>query len=146
MNITFDVSHVFNPDSPQEQNADALGILLDCLVRLNRAYLRDHTAKALYQSGVVYGRTGIWEPIPALYKRGYGDCKSLTGALIAEMQEHGIPARPVFRWRRRPEDRGYDFHILVMTQNGFVDPSKRLGMGQDELRWFLTPQEMKQIR
>jgi len=137
MRICFDLPHVFYPGSDSEDNAYALKALLDCLISLNRAYHRSNVGhvKPLYRSGVRYGRTEIWDSIPALYKRGYGDCKSLTAALVAEYLEQGISAKPVFRWM--PRSNGVkDFHILVQIGNLFEDPSKRLGMGQDENRWF----------
>lgn len=135
MQITYNLPHVFAPDSPSVENAYALRALLDCLIALNLAYLRNHTAPDLYRSGVVYGRTLWWEPIPALYARGFGDCKSLSAALIAEYTKKGIPAKAVFRWINRKEG-GTDFHILVQTPKGFEDPSKRLGMGKDENAHF----------
>jgi hypothetical protein len=118
--------------------------MLDCLIRCNIALLRfaPRPYLRLYDSGVRYDRTREWENIAALYKRGYGDCKSLTAALVAEYYIRGIEAKPVFRsienWRE-----GRDYHILVMTpkQNGidktvFEDPSRKLGMGADELKHF----------
>lgn len=84
---------------------------------------------------MTYARTQVWEPIPALYKRGYGDCKSLTAALIAQYRLAGKKARPVFRFVPRP-DGGTDYHILVQTERGFEDPSKVLGMGKNEVAKF----------
>lgn len=132
------------------------------MVAINLAYLRHHTAPGLYQSGVVYGRTTIWEPTPALYlpnkhrmpgsiyyqpfgsskgeKRG--DCKSLSAALVAEMLLKEIPVRPVFRFAIRPNTDGIlDFHILLavppsISANGWKDPSRDLGMGADEVARF----------
>lgn len=135
MQIVINLPHVFNPDSPSGENAAVLRALLDCLIDINLAYLRYHSVPGLYGSGVVYGRTKIWEPIPALYARGYGDCKSLTAALIAEYETQGIQAAPVFRWTINSHGIP-DFHILVQTAKGFEDPSKRLGMGQDEFAPF----------
>jgi len=133
MQITLDLPHVFFPGSHSEDNAYALRALLECLININRAYLRNHAVPALYRSGVVYGRTQIWDSIPALYKKGYGDCKSLTAALIAEYRNQGIECKPVFRWRNRESAPGVrDFHILVHTAKGFEDPSKVLGMGKNE--------------
>jgi hypothetical protein len=138
MDITFSIPHAFFPDSSQETNADALRALLDCLIRLNLAFLRTHTPPSLYRSGVRYGRTQIWDSIPALYERGYGDCKSLTCALIAEYRMKGIQATPVFRFNPRNDGSGMsDYHILVQLPDGtFEDPSKRLGMGQNENAYF----------
>lgn len=133
MQITLSLPHVFFAGSPPDENAYALRVLLDCLIRLNLGYLRSHPAPALYQSGVRYGRTQTWDCIPELYQKGYGDCKSLTAALIAECTLQGRAAVPVFRFRQRPDGSGnLDFHILVQTEQGFEDPSKVLGMGADE--------------
>lgn len=133
MQITYSLPHVFFPGASPVENARVLRVMLDCLIELNRVYLLNHAPPALYRSGVVYGRTRVWEPIPALYARGYGDCKSLTAALIAEYRQKGIACSPVFRWIKRAERMGEtDYHILVQTEKGFEDPSKVLGMGKDE--------------
>jgi len=131
MRIIYDLPHVFNPLADPKENAYVLSALLDCLVSINEAYLRDHTVLDLYHSGVVYGRTEHWDCIPALYAKGYGDCKSLSAALIAQYRKKGIEAEPVFRWIRNSGG-GTDFHILVQTIKGFEDPSKVLGMGRNE--------------
>lgn len=131
MQITFNLPHVFNPSASPVDNAYALRALLDCLINLNLAHLRFHAAPGLYQSGVVYDRTNWWEPIPALYQRGFGDCKSLATALIAQYRRARISCDPVFRWISNA-DGSTDFHILVQTYSGFEDPSKVLGMGADE--------------
>lgn len=133
MEITFNLPHVFNPKASSVDNAYALRALLDCLIEINLAFLQTHTVPALYQSGVRYGRTTVWESIPALYKRGYGDCKSLSCAMIAQLRDAGVPCEPVFRWIKYPDRRGAtDFHILVQTKTKYFDPSKRLGMGKNE--------------
>jgi hypothetical protein len=137
MQITFDLPHVFYPGSSQDENSDALRILLECLIQLNRAYLRYHTAPALPRSGVVYGRTQVWDTIPAMYARGYGDCKSLTAACVAQKLEQGIECTPVHRWMPRQDDSGEtDYHILVQADDGFFDPSKAHGMGKNENAYF----------
>jgi len=140
MQITFNLPHVFYPGASSEDNARVLMILLDSLISINQAYLRNHAAKDLYSSGVVYGRTQIWDTIPALYQRGYGDCKSLTAAYIAQQRRKGIECEPVFRWKRvGPHSKragNTDYHILVQTEKGFEDPSKVLGMGANENAWF----------
>ena len=69
MDITFGIPHAFSASSPEDENSDVLRILLDCLVRLNLAFLRTHAVPALYRSRVRYGRTLIWEPILALFTR-----------------------------------------------------------------------------
>jgi len=135
MQITFNLPHVFHPGSSPTENGYVLKAMLDCLININLAYLRDHVVPSLYRSHVVYGRTSLWEPIPALYERGYGDCKSLTAALIAEYIRDGIECAPVFRWIRTKNPKRWgetDYHILVHTARGFEDPSKVKGMGQNE--------------
>jgi hypothetical protein len=137
MEITFDLRHWFEPATSTADNAYALRALLDCMIALNSSYLRNHTVRPLYQSGVVYARTTVWDPIPALYKRGFGDCKSLACALIAEYRHRGIACEPEFRWIPRRNADGAlirDFHILVNLGNGrHEDPSKVLGMGANEV-------------
>jgi transglutaminase-like putative cysteine protease len=132
MQITFNLPHVFFPGSPRDEDADALKALLDCLVQLNLDFLRKHRAVALYDSPVYYARTEIWDTIPALLQRGYGDCKSLTAALVAEYRIKGKDARPVFRWYDGPGG-SKNYHILVQTRDGFEDPSKVKGMGSTAL-------------
>jgi hypothetical protein len=159
MDIVLNVHQAFYPGASEVDNACALRALLDCMVALNLAYLRYHPVPSLYESGVVYGRTTIWEPTAALYlpnkhpsrERGKvwwnpvgevggkkrGDCKSLTAARIAELRAAGQVANPVFRFSNRADGSGYqDFHILVQTPSGWEDPSRKLGMGKDELKWF----------
>lgn len=155
MVISLDLPHVFYPGSNQVENALALRIMLDTLIRLNQEFLRYHRVRPLYQSGVRYGRTQIWDTIPALYKRTYGDCKSLACALVAERLNEGRQAGAVHRWIHRcrfceyPMVQGFcpahgkgpnvegatDYHILVVNEKGeFEDPSKVLGMNEYNTR------------
>jgi len=139
LDICFNFEHVFNSQSTDVENAIVLKALLDCLITVNIAYLKRNRVSRLYSAGVRYGRTKKWYPIPELYSRGIGDCKSLTGALVAEYRMQGVQAKPVFRFYPNNEG-GNDFHILVMVpgQNGydrklFEDPSRKLGMGRKAL-------------
>lgn len=140
MKITFNIPYAFNPQSTEVDNARALRALLDCLVAINVAFLKTHRVPSLYQSGVRYGRTTLWEAIPALYARGRGDCKSLTCALAAEYQMRGIECRPAFRFRKRVPGAEFserDFHILLevprsISPTGWEDPSKKLGMNSGD--------------
>ena len=101
-------------------------------------YLRKHTVLPLYQSGVRYAKTQKWLSIPALYRDGLGDCKSLTTALVAEYRHNKIFANPVFRFVENPQKGPgiLDYHILVQTSTVFEDPSKRLGMPHSEIQKF----------
>lgn len=163
MIIPVNLPHVFYPGASKVDNALALRALLDLLVNLNLAYIRFHKPPRLYESGVKYGRTRIWEPIPALYLPNKhreslltpfwvpigdsggeqkGDCKSLATARIAELQAQGIECKPVFRFAKRPDESGaLDFHILVqvdrkVSKTGWEDPSRILGMGKEEVQRF----------
>lgn len=137
MEIVFGLSHVFERGSNPAENATTLRLLLESLIAINRDYLKRHPATpALYRSGVRYRRTVVWDSIPNLYRRQYGDCKSLTCALVAEYRHRGIPCRPVFRFMSR-DDGSNLFHILAELDSGkFEDPSKKLGMLGSEWRHF----------
>jgi hypothetical protein len=146
MIFEINLPHVFAPGASEEENAQALCCLMEHLISQNQIYLkRHHDWPGLYRSPVVYGRTRVWDSIPALAERGYGDCKTLSAALIAEYRNAGIPARPVFRYVDNGKgvlsDLGVqagrnDFHILVETPKGPEDPSKIKGMGRDENAHF----------
>ncbi len=133
--VTWTLPKVFGAGHSEDDNAFALRCLLDTLVQLNLDFIKFGprvTIPGLYQSGVVYDRTVIWDTLPALYARKYGDCKSLTAALVAQYIATGTQAAPVFRFKTRA-DGAFDFHILVQTAlYGFEDPSRILGMGKNE--------------
>ena len=129
------LSRHFGFNSREDENAYALRALLDCLIQLNQCYLThggNVRIPKLYKSGVFYKRTEVWDTLPALYERGYGDCKSLTAALVTEYLEQGIECIPVFRFTKRADGKGSDYHILVLAKD-FEDPSKVLGMGKNEV-------------
>jgi hypothetical protein len=129
MRICLDLGGVFFPNAPDEDNALALQALLECLITIDRVYLRRNPrTPKLYQTNVRYGRTQVWDSIPDLLTRGYGDCKSLTAMFVAEQREAGRSARPVFRFAMNPTTARKDFHILVQTGNTYEDPSRKLGM------------------
>jgi len=140
MQLIFNYPHLFHPGSDPAENSYALNAELEKLIGVNMTYLRlrkmnGYSVPPLYDSGVVYGRTLWWEPIPALYERRSGDCKSLTSALVAEYRLNGIRCRPVFRFVPKP-DGSTDYHILVQTMRGFEDPSKILGMTEENAPFF----------
>jgi hypothetical protein len=138
--FTFDLPSLFCIGSTPVQDGAALNALMGGLIALNEAYLSNHTVYPLYVSPVTYGRTDIWDTIPALYYgvkppplvSPYGDCKSLSAALVAEYRKQGIDCSPSFRWIRTPLGT-VDYHILVLTAKGFEDPSKVKGMGTNEV-------------
>lgn len=136
--ITWKLPTVFNAGSVPVENAEALSALLECLTSLDELYLRDYpNTPRLYESGVYYDRTEVWDTIPALYARGYGDCKSLACALAAERRAEGRPCETVFRFL--PHTRGplhVTYHILNLTDDGWEDPSKACGMTDNENSTF----------
>jgi len=137
--VTFKLPYAFNLKSTKTDNAEALQALLHCLVAINIDYLENYPyTPLLYNSGVYYKRTEIWDSIPALYARGYGDCKSLACALVAERIVRGEKAEPVFRWIKleSPQKLHLFYHILVLSENGWEDPSKVLGMELHENSYF----------
>ncbi len=136
--VCFHLPFAFNPQSTQVEDSRVLRILLETLIDIDRIYLRNRpTTPHLYDGRVIYGRTRVWDPISALYRRGYGDCKSLSAAMIAQYRNAGVEAEPVFRWvdaqRANLSKGNTNYHILVQTSKGFEDPSKVLGMGRDAL-------------
>lgn len=144
--FVFSLPGFFCPESSQTDDDKALRILLDALTDINTEFLKTHPntiplyprgAQPVYEHGpVYYARTQVWDPIPALYLRGFGDCKSLSAALIADLRRTGVEVYPVFRWVRaeNPNRKGEtNYHILVQNAKGFEDPSKVLGMGKNAL-------------
>ncbi len=139
--IVFTIDGAFDKRSLAGKNALALEALMNCLTDLDSLYLKyKPDTIPLYESPVYYERTTIWDTIPALYGRGYGDCKSLAACRVAELRAHGVNCRPVFRFDSN-EDMTM-FHILVLRfdwmaqgiAEPFEDPSKVKGMvGPQEL-------------
>ncbi len=122
--VVFSIDRAFKPRASNRENAAALETLLACLCALDTIWLKYHPNHVpLYNSGIYYARTLVWDTIPALYGRGFGDCKSLTACRIAELRKQGTWCRAVFR--HKSEVRSTMFHILVMLGE---DPSKALGM------------------
>lgn len=135
MLISYHLPTLFILGSSPVENAQVLEKMVELLIDIDLIHLKHHPQTPLLASadfGVVYGRTVEWMSIPSMYLAGYADCKSLASMRIAEIRNKGRVARPVFRFRQNDRG-GTDYHILVQTAvNSFQDPSKELGMGQDE--------------
>jgi hypothetical protein len=134
--IRFDLPGMFSPDrsaGAYTANARTLRALVEALIELNMIYLRAHPyTPRLYDMGIRYGRTQIWDTVSAFQERGFGDCKTLTAILCAERRLAGRECDPVHRFMLR-KDNGLDYHILVARDDGsYEDPSKVLGMGKNE--------------
>jgi len=140
--VTWHLPSVFNAGSVPVDNAEAIQALLECLTDLNTQYLQYSYENGiyvppLYQSGVVYDRTEVWDSVPALYALAYGDCKSLACALAAQYRFSGRDCKVVFRYM--PHKSGplhVTYHILCLTEDGWEDPSKACGMRDDENSYF----------
>ncbi len=127
--VVFTIGRAFYPRASDWANAAALETLLACLCALDSIWLKYHPNHVpLYNTSVYYERTLVWDTIPALYLRGFGDCKSLTACRIAELRCRGVWCRPEFRHKSHVSSTM--FHILVMLGglDNNEDPSKALGM------------------
>lgn len=73
--------------------------------------------------------TEIFLDIPALYRRGKGDCNELVPVRVAELWRAGIGASP-YLIKARNDRGGYTYHAIVQWPDGSAeDPSLILGMG-----------------
>lgn len=80
---------------------------------------------------VVRMRKGIeiFLDIPALFRRGKGDCNELVPLRVAELWRTGVAASP-YLIKFRNERGGWTYHALVLWPDGSSeDPSLILGMG-----------------
>ncbi len=149
MEIVLNLPLTFNDKSTYVRNAYTLHALLNFQTAVNVAFLREHPeTPPLYNSGVKYGRTQVWERLPEIYlpnKRQFfnryyapselggkriADCKSLAPVRAAELIVSGRAAVCQFRFIPRDDPEGnLDFHILLITDKGYEeDPSRVLGM------------------
>lgn len=139
---------IFRTLSPKdiERGELALGLYLNTLFQLDKAYLQDYpSTPGLYQSGVRYKRepsrgrlrvggdspiSGIevWKDVCEVLKDGHGDCEDLACWRAAELYVRAkIDARPVWSVQNLSDTRLY--HIRVKYPDGRIeDPSKTLGM------------------
>lgn len=71
----------------------------------------------------------IFLDIPALYRRGKGDCNELVPVRVAELWRAGIAANPWLVCAKNDRG-GYTYHNIVKWPDGSgEDPSLILGMG-----------------
>lgn len=135
----FSVDRAFRRPSSAVENAKALEALMNTLVCLDAVYIQNRPRlPSLYESGVFYHRTEVWDTLPSLYARGWGDCKSLAALRVVELRRQGVWCRPVFRFDMIPgvpfvRTGSVMYHILVMFADGrWEDPSKVLGMNYQQ--------------
>jgi hypothetical protein len=112
----------------------AIKPLLEATVEINQQYLRKHPrTPLLYASGVRYQQEppGLnyedFAIIPAMLRRGWGDCDDLCPWRISELRNFGENAAVRIKWKRT--GRGKLYHIQVRRADGTIeDPSALLGM------------------
>lgn len=76
----------------------------------------------------------IFLDVPALYKRGKGDCNELAPVRIAELWQAGVDASPHLI-KEKGLGGGWSYHAAVLHPDGSSeDPSRILGMGDPALR------------
>lgn len=133
---------LFSSPDPAELalSQGVLNVMLECLVRINEAWLRAHPETPdLFDSGVYYQEEPPgqedWCDIPTALKMRAIDCEDIACWCVAELRvRYGIPAQVYFTHQVRKEG-GDLYHILVWIPpcpqypNGrTVDPSADLGM------------------
>jgi hypothetical protein len=75
----------------------------------------------------------IFLDLPALYRRGKGDCNELVPVRVAELWRAGIAASPYLIKGGSNERGGISYHAAVLWPDGSMeDPSLILGMGGPE--------------
>lgn len=136
--------------STDTSDPEVLEQLLQWLSELNFVYLMKHPhTPPLYRSGVSYRReprqvvrSEKFAGIGEVLEQGWGDCDDLAPWRAAELQMHGIAARPRLVDASHPAYRDVSagktkrvWHVVVERETGpgtgdivFEDPSARLGM------------------
>lgn len=138
VNVRFENERLKSSDADY---ARCVRALCELAVMSNRSYLHSHPrTPALYESGVVYQNEPIGLPdelvdIPAIRRKGWGDCLHLVAWRVAELRENGEDAKPRITCKRMKKNvRGKIknirmFHVLVRRADGSVEcPSRILGM------------------
>lgn len=76
----------------------------------------------------------IFLDIPALYRRGKGDCNELVPVRVAELWRAGIAASP-YLIKSKNERGGFTYHAILVYKDGSYEcPSAILGMSSPEIR------------
>lgn len=129
---------------PSRALGNVIKPILEALVLVDQMYLRLHRCPPLYKSGVRYQEEPLnqvslggadpqrieeFAAIPAIIERGWADCDDLSPWRVAELREHGEPAKIRIQWKKNPSTGQKLFHIVVRRADGSIeDPSFLLGM------------------
>ena len=137
MKILFDLGNG-GRDKSWLRKSRVLGLairpLLKAAVLIDQLYLQLHPeVPLLYHSGVVYREEDLTKGyedfaiVPAILRRGHGDCDDLGPWRCAELRNSGENADIRVEWKKTRKGKLY--HIVVRRGNGTIeDPSKILGM------------------
>lgn len=100
------------------------------------------------EAGIRYLRengTENWQDIYTNFKLRSGDCEDLACHRVAELRENFNRQASAFVTYRRGPDGGFHYHALVMAKGPdgwrLEDPSRKLGMGWEEMFDGLGPQD-----
>lgn len=106
--VEFDVE-LYNLPGDRPHSSRCLQYMLDALMLIDLDWLITHPdTPRLYDSGVRYMAEDPrrpaekWQSIPTLFRRKKGDCEDIATARAAELNLHGIAARPYYSWREFP--------------------------------------------
>lgn len=110
----------------------AIRHLVEALIRINEAWLSEHQAPWLYESGVKYQAERLsddWQDIPQTLARRFGDCEDLGAWRAAELRHAG--EREAGAWVKTMRvGMHVIYHVQVRRSDGRIeDPSQILGMG-----------------
>jgi hypothetical protein len=102
---------------------------VDYLLAYGNAVPRFYDAGLRYKSPEDACGGDIWQDIPTLLGRRYGDCKDLSCFRAADLVvRQKVDARPIVKRRFYPSGFAL-YHVVVLLPNGDIeDPSKILGM------------------
>lgn len=104
--------------------ASAVRHLLYGLTKVNLAYLQRHKVPSLYHTGVRYrpeppGSVEMFDDIPTVLGRGWGDCDDLAPFRLAQLWKEGeTGARLRIRWVREKWDSPRLFHVNIRRAPG----------------------------
>lgn len=134
---------IFNGKDGKDAALSMRATMYGCefLFRCNIDYLLTYGASVprFYEAGLHYRSpedacgSDIWQDIPTLLGRSFGDCKDLACFRAAELVvKDQVDAKPFVKRRFYPDGFAL-YHVVVQLPNGgFEDPSLALGMNPDD--------------
>ena len=125
----------WGPDTPPEDIARVVTLLIEALATANMAQMRANAFPSLQTRAIRYDleeSQELFDDATLVLSRRSGDCDDLAAYRLAEVWlegDHG--ARAYVRWQPDPTNEiPWGFHAMVQRGNGQIeDPSTALGMG-----------------